>query len=218
MVFLLLISITCPIKNLLHNTGMKKQWFIKRWFLQGLVLILPIIITAVVLYYGVIYADTVLWFLWDLFPWAVEKPLLFPGLGLIVVISLTIIVGALTESFLVSRVVDLFNKLMSKLPIIRSIYSTVLKVSQSTFGNASSFSQVILIEHNGKFCMAFKTSETSSEICDKVGHKLINIFLPTTPNPTSGFYLMVPEHMVTTLDLEPEAAFKLIISAGIVKD
>ena len=197
---------------------MKKHWFIKRWFLQGLVLILPIIITSVVLYYGVVYADMILWFLWDLLPWTIEKPLLFPGLGLVVVVSLTIIVGALTESFIVSKAVELFNTLMSKLPGIRSIYSTVLKVSQSTFGNSSSFSQVVLIEHNGKFCMAFKTSETSSKICDKVGHKLINVFLPTTPNPTSGFYIMVPEHLVTTLDIEPEVAFKLIISAGIVND
>jgi uncharacterized membrane protein len=198
---------------------MKSQWFIKRWFLQGLVLMLPAIITAVVLYYGVIYADAVLWFLLDLLPWAFPKPtFVIPGLGLIVVAGVTIIIGALTESFLVSKAVNLFNILMSKVPIIRSIYSTVLKVAQNTLGNFDSFSQVVLLEHNGKYCMAFQTSETTQEICDKVGNKLINVFLPTTPNPTSGFYIMVPEDKITPLDIKPEMAFKLIISAGIVKD
>jgi uncharacterized membrane protein len=198
---------------------MKSQWFIKRWFLQGLVLMLPAIITAVVLYYGVIYADIVLWFLLDLLPWSFPKPtFVIPGLGLIVVAGITIIIGALTESFLVSKAVNLFNTLMSKVPIIRSIYSTVLKVAQNTLGNFDSFSQVVLLEHNGKYCMAFQTSETSPEICNKVGSKLINVFLPTTPNPTSGFYIMVPEDKITPLDIEPETAFKLIISAGIVKD
>lgn len=198
---------------------MKKQWFIKRWFLQGLVLMLPVIVTAVVLYYGVIYADTVLWFLWDLLPITTARPaFVIPGLGLVVVASVTVLLGALTESFLVSRVVELFNLLMSKVPIIRSIYSTVLKVAQNTLGNFDSFSKVVLLEHNGKYCMAFQTSETSTEISTKVGINLINVFLPTTPNPTSGFYIMVPEDKIIPLDIEPELAFKLIISAGIVKD
>jgi len=199
---------------------MKKQWFIKRWFLQGLALILPIIVTIVVLYYGVIYTDAILWFLWDLLPWSllpwtITKPS-FPGLGLLVVVPLTIIVGALTESFIVGRAVKIFNKLMGRLPVIRSIYSTVLKVSQSTFGNFDSFSKVVLIEHNNKYCMAFKTSDCSHEISKFTGKRLTNIFLPTTPNPTSGFYIMVPTDDLIELDIEPEAAFKLIISAGIV--
>lgn len=180
---------------------------------------LPIIVTAVVLYYGVIYADTALWFLWDLFPWSGSRPdFIIPGLGLAVVAFLTVLVGALTESFLVSRAVDLFNLLMSKVPIIRSIYSTVLKVAQNTLGNFDSFSQVVLLEHNGKYCMAFQTSKTSVEISNTLGINLVNVFLPTTPNPTSGFYIMVPEDKVTPLDITPEMAFKLIISAGIVKD
>lgn len=198
---------------------MKHQWFLRRWFIQGLILLLPGVVTAVVLYYGIIYADMALGFLWSLLPFtSADTTFFFPGLGVIVVAALTIVVGALTEWFVVSKVVDLFNNLMSKVPIIRSIYSTVLKVAQNTLGNMENFSEVVLLEHNDKYCIAFKTSETSEAISEKLGQRMINVFLPTTPNPTSGFYIIVPESRVTPLDIEAEAAFKLIISAGIVKD
>lgn len=196
----------------------KKPWFIKRWLLQGLVLTLPIIVTIVVFYYVIVYTDAILWFLWDLLPWDVTKPK-FPGLGLLVVGSLVIFIGAITESFIVSKAVDLFNKLMSKLPFIRNIYPTVLKVAQSTLGSYDSFSKVVMIEYprKGIYSLAFKTSK-NKELSENYGKPYINIFLPTTPNPTSGFYLILPEDEAIETDIEPEAAFKLIISAGIVSD
>jgi uncharacterized membrane protein len=198
---------------------MKQHWFIKRWFLQGLILILPAIITAVVLYYSIVYADLFVWFIWDLFPWEIAKPN-FPGLGLIIVVALIVLVGALAESYIVSYFVNIFNILMSKVPFIRNIYSTVLQVAQSLLGNKKNLAQVVMLEYprKGVYSIAFKTSDTSELMCKDTGHKMINIFLPTTPNPTSGFYLMVPEQDVTILDIDPEAAFKLIISAGIVND
>ena len=197
---------------------MKHQWFLRRWFIQGLIILLPGVVTAVVLYYGIIYADMALGFLWSLLPFTTANTFFFPGLGVLVVAALTILVGALTEWFVISKVVDIFNNLMSKVPIIRSIYSTVLKVAQNTLGNMENFSEVVLLEHNDKYCIAFKTSEASEVISNKLKQKMINVFLPTTPNPTSGFYIIVPENKTIPLDIEAEAAFKLIISAGIVKD
>lgn len=193
---------------------MGKQWFIKRWFFQGLVVMLPIIITTVCLYYGIIYTDAVLWWLWDLVPWEVAKPN-FPGLGLLVVGIGTILIGMLTESWLVNSFIGYFNLLMSKLPVIRNIYTTVSQVAQSTLGGYENFTDVVMVEYprKGVYSLAFKTSE--SEIMGE--DKYINVFLPTTPNPTSGFYLIVPADEVKKTELSPEQAFKLIISAGIVQ-
>ena len=199
---------------------MAKHWFIKRWFLQGLVVMLPVIITAICLYYGIIYTDAVLWWLWDLvpwdlMPWEVTKPD-FPGLGLLVVGIGTVIIGMLTESWLVNSVIKYFNLLMGKLPFIRNIYSTVAQVAQSTLGSYDNFTDVVMIEYprKGIYSLAFKTSE--SNICED--KNLTNIFIPTTPNPTSGFYLLVPTEEVIPTSLNPEQAFKLIISAGIVQN
>jgi uncharacterized membrane protein len=171
---------------------MKKPWFIKRWLLQGLVLTLPVIVTIVVFYYLIIYTDAILWVLWDLLPWDLlpwdfAKPK-FPGLGLLVVTSLVIFIGAITESFVIGRVVELFNKLMSKLPFIRNIYTTVLKVAQSTLGNYEAFSSVVMIEYprKGIYSLAFKTSK-NEQFSEDTNKEYINVFLPTTPNPTSGF-------------------------------
>lgn len=201
-----------------------KHWFIKRWLLQGIAVALPIVLTAIILYYSVIYTDAVFWFFWDLLPWdslpwAVHKPY-FPGVGLLVVTLILTTIGFLTESWLVNKGINIFNNLMSKVPFIKSIYSTALKVVQSTVGNMSNFSSVVLIEYpmKGVYALAFKTSETSKVVKDATGEELVNVFLPTTPSPASGFYLMVPKNKIIKTDITTEEAFKLIISAGIVQD
>ena len=108
---------------------------------------------------------------------------------------------------------------MSKLPFIKNIYSTAVKVAQSTLGNYDAFTGVVMIEYprKGVYSLAFKTSKNEKFSSDN-GQEYMNVFLPTTPNPTSGFYLIVPTTEIIETDIEPEQAFKLIISAGIVSD
>ena len=202
---------------------MQKSWFIKRWLIQGLVITLPVLVTVIVFYYTIIYTDALLWFFWDLvpwdlFPWDIGKPK-FPGLGLLVVTTIVIFIGATTESYVVTRAIDLFNQIMSKLPFIKNIYSTAVKVAQSTLGNYEAFTGVVMIEYprKGVYSLAFKTSK-NEKFSSEYGQDYVNIFLPTTPNPTSGFYLIVPTTEILETDIEPEQAFKLIISAGIVSD
>lgn len=202
---------------------MKKNLFLKRWLLQGTIVALPVVVTAIVFYYLIIYTDQALWFLWDLLPWdiipyEINTPK-FPGLGLLVVTGLLVFLGAMTENYLITRLLKLFNFCMSKVPVVRGIYSTVLKMAQSTLGSYENFSKVVIIEYprKGVFTLAFKTSDCSisSKIDDR---KYVNVFFPTTPNPTSGFYLILPEEDVIETDLAPEEAFKLIVSAGIVQE
>jgi len=193
---------------------------IKRWLLQGLIITLPLVVTCVVVYYSVVYTDAALWFVWDklpwdIIPWKIRKPE-FPGLGLVAVTTFLVLVGALTESWLVNRLLEVFNAFVKKVPIIRSIYTTVAQVAHSTIGNKANFSNVVLFEYprKGVKTIGFKTSN-----CHLPGFTdHVNIFYPTTPNPTSGFYLIVPKEDVIETKMTPEEAFKLIISAGIVQD
>lgn len=196
---------------------MRKNLFLKRWLLQGIVVILPLVVTVICLYYLIIQTDALLWFICDSLPLGMTKPI-FPGAGLIFAIGILIAIGMLTESYLINQGIKLFNYVMSKLPIIRTIYSTVHKIVESTLGHNNSFSSAVLIEYprEGVYSLAFKTSN-SNLTCQKTGKKLVNIFLPTTPNPTSGFYLLIPEDQIFETTIEPEVAFKLIISAGMVQ-
>lgn len=198
---------------------MQKHWFLKRWFLQGLVISLPIIITAIVFFYCISYADIILAFAANLLPASFPKPI-FPGMGLIIVSVLLILIGALTETYLVNKLVQIFNFLMSKLPFVRSIYTTALKVVQNFLGSSNKFSKVVLIEypHDGVYALAFKTNEAPNSLCELVGKKMVSVFIPTTPNPIGGFHLMIPVEKVKETDLRPEEALKLILSAGIVDE
>lgn len=195
----------------------RKNLFLKRWLLQGIVVILPLVVTITCLYYLIVYTDAALWFVCKLLPISIPQ-LPFPGLGLAIATLVLIIIGALTESYLITKGIALFNYVMSKLPIIRPIYSTVLKIVENTIGHNNSFSKAVMIEYprQGMYSLAFKTSD-SHITCTKTGEKLANIFIPTTPNPTSGFYLLVPESQIIPTELDPEEAFKLIISAGMVQ-
>jgi uncharacterized membrane protein len=195
----------------------RKNLFLKRWLLQGIVVILPLLVTVFCLYNLIVYTDAALWFVCTYLPFELPKPI-FPGIGLLVATAALILIGALTESYLITQGIALFNYTMSKLPVIRTIYTTVHKIVESTIGHNSSFSKAVLIEYprQGMYSIAFKTSD-STLTCHKTGEKLVNIFLPTTPNPTSGFYLLLPENQIYDTDLNPEDAFKLIISAGMVQ-
>lgn len=200
---------------------MNKQLFIKRWLLQGIVVLSPILLTGIILFLVIQKTDMALWWAWDfLFP-NTAKPFAFPGLGLLAVISILTLVGALTESWLISQCIKLFNFVLSKVPFIRSIYNTIFKIVESVANSQNAFTNAVLIEYPKKDCysIAFLTSESSKKFKVSTGKDdLVNVFLPTTPNPTSGFYLIVPKSQIINTDMSPEEAFKLIISAGIVQE
>lgn len=197
-----------------------KHWFLKRWFLQGLVITVPISVTCLLLYYLVVKTDSILSYLWGLLPWTLPA-WMSPWIGLLFVIAILIGIGALTESWLVGKCWSLFNKLMSMLPIVRTIYNTIHRVVESVLGNNQNLSKTVLIEfpRPGIYALAFKTSNGSTTLSTALGgRKVSNVFVPTTPNPTSGFYLVVPDDQIIETPIKPEEAFKLIISAGIVQD
>ena len=139
-----------------------------------------------------------------------------PGLEIIITIIFITIVGGLSLSFLGKKILKLIDKLFKQIPLLGTFWSAVQQMSQSFKKNKHKEKSVVLIEYprKGIWAVGFATKENEGEIANKVQKKLLNVFVPTTPNPTSGFLLMIPIEDITYLDMSFEEASKFIVSAG----
>jgi len=143
-------------------------------------------------------------------------PYSIAGIEIIITIIFITLIGALSLSFLGKKFLQLINDLFKKIPILRTIYSAIGQMTESFTAAGGNRKSVVLIEYPRKGCWAvgFATKENTGEIKNKVNKELINIFVPTTPNPTSGFLLMFPKDEVIYLNMSFEEASKFIVSAG----
>ena len=143
-------------------------------------------------------------------------PYNIPGWEILIAVLLITIIGWLSLSFIGKRLFNLFESVLNKIPIIRTIYSAVEQLIETFTKSKSDKKTVVLIEYprKGVYAVGFATKENTGEIKNKAGKELINVFVPTTPNPTSGFLLMFPKDEVIYLDLSFEEASKFIVSAG----
>ena len=142
-----------------------------------------------------------------------------PGLGIIITLILIFIIGLVTKSYLGRKAVTLGEWIVDKIPFVSGIYKGVKQLVDAIFsGKHKSFRKAVLIEYprKGLYSIAFVTGDSQGEVQEKTAEKHINLFIPTTPNPTSGFYIMIPENDVIPLDMSVEEAFSLIISGGII--
>ena len=143
-------------------------------------------------------------------------PYNIPGLEILIAVLLITIIGWLSLSFIGKRLFNLFESVLNKIPIIRTIYSAVEQLIETFTKSKSDKKTVVLIEYprKGVYAVGFATKENTGEIKNKAGKELINVFVPTTPNPTSGFLLMFPIDEVIYLNMTFEEASKFIVSAG----
>jgi uncharacterized membrane protein len=142
-----------------------------------------------------------------------------PRLGILIVIAVITFTGLLAISFAGQWWLKVWDRLVTRIPIVRSIYSSVKQVSSTIFsGNGQAFRKALLIRypHPESWVIAFQTGNTADEIEQKLGGEYVNVFLPTTPNPTSGFFMIVPRANVIELDMSIEEALKHIVSMGSV--
>lgn len=142
-----------------------------------------------------------------------------PGLGAILAAILLLTTGILGANLLGRRLVHLYERVLARIPIVRSVYSAVKNFAEIIFDDSgTSFKRVLLIEYprKGLYSLAFQTSEKLAEVQARAGQTVVTCFLPTTPNPTSGFMLFVPREDVKVLDMSVEDALKMIISLGVV--
>ncbi|MCP4807637.1 MAG: DUF502 domain-containing protein [Proteobacteria bacterium] len=195
--------------------------YLRNTFLAGLAVLIPAGVTfwVVVTVAGVV--DSVL----DILPEKVHPEHLFqvqmPGLGILISVIVVLAVGAATRFYVGQRLVEFFEWVLSKVPVLSAVYQGLKKLVDTLFGgDAMRFQQVVMVEYprRGAWAIAFLTGEanfleTGREFDDD---QPVSIFLPTTPNPTSGFYLVLPARDVRRLDITVEEAFKIIMSAGIV--
>ena len=143
-------------------------------------------------------------------------PFSIPGLEILVSIIIITIVGGLSLSFLGKKFLQLINDLFKKIPILRTIYSAIGQMTQSFTSNKNKKKSVVLVEYprKGTWAVGFATKDNKGEMNKKTKEDLVNVFVPTTPNPTSGFLLMFPKKDVIYLDISFEEASKFIVSAG----
>jgi len=142
-----------------------------------------------------------------------------PGLGVAVIITALILIGMFTTGYVGRFFVKLGEKILSKMPFISSVYNLLKQVFETFFsGKKQSFNQVVLLEYprKGIWVLGFVSAKTGGEIGKKINDKILNVFVPTTPNPTSGFLIFVPEKDVIKLKMSVEDGLKLVISCGIV--
>ena len=143
-------------------------------------------------------------------------PYNIPGLEILIAVLLITIIGWISLSFIGKRLFNLFETILNKIPIIRTIYSAVEQLIETFTSSKSDKKTVVLVEYprKGVYAVGFATKENTGEIRKKAGKELLNVFVPTTPNPTSGFLLMFPTDEVIYLNMTFEEASKFIVSAG----
>jgi uncharacterized membrane protein len=192
---------------------------LRRYLVAGILVWVPLGVTFLVVKALVDLMDRTL----VLLPRAYQPEYLLgfkiPGLGVALTFMVVIITGMIVANLFGRRLVRLWEGILARIPLVRSIYSGVKQVLETLFtSGGKSFRKVVLIEYprRGLWTLAFLTGDGAEEIQDKTGRELVNIFVPTTPNPTSGFFLMVPRDETMELDMSVDAGLKLIVSAGVV--
>ena len=186
---------------------------IRNYFIAGVVVQIPIGITVYLTLFMVSISSKIL-------PKEINPnhylPYDIPGVEILISIFLITLIGWLSLSFLGKKLLNLFDNILKKIPILRTIYPAIGQMIETFTKSEKGKKNVVLVEYprKGSWAVGFATKKNSGEISEKTNKKLINVFIPTTPNPTSGFLLMFPEDEVIYLDLTFEEASKFIVSAG----
>lgn len=200
------------------KTKVRVRDSLQRYFLAGLLVFLPVAITLWFLGWVVQLLDSVL----DVLPAAFHPnaylPVPIPRLGALVTVVLILFLGILTRGVATRRFLAVWERAFAQIPVFRGIYTAVQKLVQTFLGQSHAQRQVVMIEYprRGIYTVGFAMGRAWVDLENKTNTQLVNVFVPTTPNPTSGFYLMVPSNEVTPLNMTMEEAFKLITSGGLI--
>ena len=199
----------------MEKKNIKKSVFskIRNNFIAGVVVLIPIGITLYLTLFFIRISGNII-------PKEINPnnylPFNIPGLEIFVALIFITLIGWISLSFLGKKFLELFNNILKKIPILRTIYSAIGQMTESFTKTDNSQKSVILLEYprKGVWAVGFATKENKGIIRDNIKEELINVFVPTTPNPTSGFLLMVPKKDLIYLDITFEQASKFIVSAG----
>ena len=193
---------------------------LRTYFLTGIVITAPIGITVYLTYVFVDFVDANVT---PLIPARYNPetylPFSVPGLGLFIAVLVLILIGFFTANFLGRSFLHFGERIVNRMPVVRTIYTALKQIMETVLAQSStSFRDVVLVEYprRGIWAVAFVTSEAKGEVAKEHDETMISVFLPTTPNPTSGFLLFVPKSDLKFLDMSVEEGVKLVISAGMI--
>jgi uncharacterized membrane protein len=192
---------------------------LRRWLVAGLLIWFPLGATILVFSLLLDISDR----LFFLIPTRYRPEQLFgfqiPGLGLIFAFLVLLLTGILGANLLGRRLVTLYENILNRIPLVRSVYGAVKHFAEMVLSeHGTSFKKVLLIQYprEGLYSLCFQTSDSADEVQQKTGSEIVTVFLPTTPNPTSGFMLFVPRKDIVELDMAVDDGLKMIISLGVV--
>ena len=198
------------------KTLKKKRSFLARlrnYFITGIVVLVPIGITLYLTKFFISVSS-------NLIPKEINTnsylPFSIPGLEILLSIIFITVIGWLSLSFIGKKILQLVNETLKRIPILRTIYSAIGQMTESLAPRKGNKKSVVLVEYprKGSWAVGFATKDNKGEISKKTSTELVNVFVPTTPNPTSGFLLMFPKKEIIYLDMTFEEASKFIVSAG----
>lgn len=191
----------------------------RKYFIAGLLIWIPLVITLWVLDLIVVTLDQSLLLLPP--EWRTESFLGFhvPGLGVILTLVIVFVTGVLATNFLGARLVHLWNEILHRIPVVNSIYSSVKQISDTLFSSSGqAFRKALLVQwpREGMWTIAFMTGRPGGDVARHLPDDCISVYVPTTPNPTGGYFVMMARKDVIELDMSVDAALKYIISMGVV--
>jgi len=191
---------------------------LRNYFISGLLFWIPLALSVIVIKFSLEFIN-------ELVPTKYLPETLFnlntdfPGSGIILLLLVILITGIIVSNFLGRKLVAIWERILNKIPGFRNVYKVLKKVSDTVFNSSTeSFRKAFLIQYPSKgiWVIAFQSGDYKGEAESIIGEEMINLFVPTTPNPTSGFFVMMPKKDVFELNMTVEEAFKIVISAGVV--
>lgn len=184
---------------------------LRNYFLTGLFVLLPILASILVLVWAFHTTDAIL---------GVYLPKKYPGVGLVTLLCLIILVGVLAQNYVGKKLISFSEKIFNRIPILNGLYNLFKQIADVfSHKEQNAFRRMVLVEYPRKGILSpgFLTGDAPAEISSTSGRKFLSIFVPTVPNPTTGFLIYVPEDEVTMLEMSIEEGIKLIISAGVIR-
>jgi uncharacterized membrane protein len=190
---------------------------LKKYLLAGLLVLVPLGITVWVLHFIISSLDQTILLLPEAWRPTFNGDKI-PGMGIIFAFLLLFITGAIASNVFGKQIVKAWESIVNRIPVVGAIYKSIKQLTDPVLSeNGQAFNKAVLIEfpHGGSHTIAFLTNKVQGEISTKLGETLVSVYVPTTPNPTSGYMLILPKHKVIELDMSVDQALKYIVSMGV---
>jgi len=196
----------------------KRAWSLRRYLVAGVLVWLPILATLWVITFIVGLMDSILTWLPERYQPLALVGFRLPGFGIVIALVVLLTTGLIVSNLIGKRLVQYWDGVIRRIPLVRSIHGGVKSFAESVFSTSNSFRKVVMIQYPrmGMWSIGFITAEDVAEIHDRTGVPHACVYIPTTPNPTSGFIVMVPSTEVVELQMTVDSAMKMIITCGVV--